>query len=61
MPQKAMNKFGKYVREHPLGVITTAGVGLAITGIPIVSQVGGVMALGGVTTKVLKKSKKGDK
>lgn len=58
MPEKAMRKFGKFVAKHPTGVITTAGVGLAVTGFPIVAEVGGFMALGGLTAGFLKRKKK---
>ena len=58
MPEKAMRKFGKFVAKHPTGVIASAGVGLAVTGLPIVAEVGGVMLLGGLTAGFLKKKKK---
>ena len=57
MPQKVMGKFGKYVKEHPVGVITTAGVGLAMTTIPVISAVGGAMAIGGAGYKIFGKKK----
>lgn len=58
MPVKAMRKFGKFVATHPTGVVTTAGVGLAVTGLPVVAEVGGVMLLGGLTAGFLKRKKK---
>lgn len=58
MPVKAMRKFGKFVAKHPTGVLTGAGVGLAVTGLPVVAEVGGFMALGGATAGFLKKKKK---
>lgn len=58
MPEKAMRKFGKFVAKHPMGVLTSAGVGLAVTGLPVVAEVGGVMTLGGLTAGFLKRKKK---